>query len=349
MPALLHHVETGDPAAPRARARVVVGHDRRDVGPPAAGTGRALPCHRRRSSGPRRLRDRRGGGLDRRPRHRRRHPARSPRRRPVLLGRRVPRRDGSACGSPATSRAASSAWPSCAPPPPSRRRRPGVTEPASCAPSGTAAVADAVVSRWFTPGSPPPGATSSTRHRAMLLATSAEGYADVAARPSPRWICGPTSSTSRRRRSSSPAPTIRRRLRPSPRRSPPDLPTAHVEVVGSAAHLANVEQPEAVTALLLDHLTSTRWGEARADRSDAGVVDAEPRPLAVLLAGEQAGPHELREVVADGRLRALQWLGEVAGAGLPTRSRGDHRDQPQAGRVRQRLAARRPARWPRPR
>jgi 3-oxoadipate enol-lactonase len=119
--------------------------------------------------------------------------------------------------------------------------------------SGTAGVADAVVTRWFTPefGARHPELVASMR--AMIAATSAEGYAaccdaigrmdlraDLGAIRAPTLIIAAADDTA----------------------IPPEhsfaiaraIPDGRVEVVASAAHLANVEQPRRVTELILSHL-----------------------------------------------------------------------------------------------
>ena len=121
---------------------------------------------------------------------------------------------------------------------------------------GTESVADAAMERWFSPAfrSREPGTVA--RFRAMLAGTPAEGYAaccDALAaldlRPELAAIAAPTL-------------VLSGELDPV---APPEAGAAlasgiararHVVFPG-AAHVANVEQPEAFTDALLDHLTAT--------------------------------------------------------------------------------------------
>src|SRR5690625_6605384 len=66
---------------------------------------------------------------------------------------------------------------------------------------------------------------------------------------------------------------------------------------------------------------------------DDGVVG----PLAALVSGEQPGVGEDLEVVGDGGLGQVNWLGEVADACLPSLVGGDDGEQAQAGGVGQGL------------
>jgi 3-oxoadipate enol-lactonase len=119
---------------------------------------------------------------------------------------------------------------------------------------GTAAIADAVVSRWVTPG-------YAARHpdvvadlRAMVAAVPDEGYAAC---------CGAVERMDLRDL----LPGITARTLVIAGEQDPATPPAHAELIAAgvpdarvavlspAAHLANVEQPEAVTRLILDHLT----------------------------------------------------------------------------------------------
>ncbi|HSF26120.1 MAG TPA: alpha/beta fold hydrolase, partial [Actinomycetes bacterium] len=118
---------------------------------------------------------------------------------------------------------------------------------------GTRAIAEAVVARWFTPDWAGAHPDVVRRHAAMLGTTPVEGYAgcceaiasmdlraDLAAITAPTLVVAGADDLA--------------------------TPIAHAEailagidgarlaVVDSAAHLANVEQPDTVTALLLEHL-----------------------------------------------------------------------------------------------
>lgn len=120
---------------------------------------------------------------------------------------------------------------------------------------GTAAVAEAVVARWFTPGfiSRRPGDVEA--HRSMLLATPPEGYAAccdaIAAmdlRPDLAAVVAPTLVIAGADDPATP-PSYAGEIAAG-------IAPARVEVVADAAHLANVEQPDLVTKLLVDHLRS---------------------------------------------------------------------------------------------
>jgi 3-oxoadipate enol-lactonase len=117
---------------------------------------------------------------------------------------------------------------------------------------GMAAIAEAVLDRWFTPAFAASNAPGLARTRAQLLATSADGYAgccaairDMDLRPVVHVINRPTLVIGG---SKDPA-------------TPPDHAQAiATAIAGSrllsldAAHLSNVEQPAAFTAALLDFL-----------------------------------------------------------------------------------------------
>ncbi len=119
--------------------------------------------------------------------------------------------------------------------------------------SGTSAVADAVVARWFTPAFAARNPELVVSMRAMIAATSAAGYAaccdaiermdlrkDLAAIRSPTLAIAAADD----------------------RATPPEcsleiaraVSDGRVEVVDQAAHLINVEQPEKVTDLIVSHL-----------------------------------------------------------------------------------------------
>jgi 3-oxoadipate enol-lactonase len=118
---------------------------------------------------------------------------------------------------------------------------------------GIGAVAEAVVGRWLTPAFAAASPTLVANLRAMVEATPDEGYASCCEaiatmdlRPRLRDITAPTLLVA-----GSDDPAI-----------PPDhapaiaaeLPYARAVVVGPAAHLGNVEQPEAVGRYILSHL-----------------------------------------------------------------------------------------------
>jgi 3-oxoadipate enol-lactonase len=117
---------------------------------------------------------------------------------------------------------------------------------------GTGAIADAVTKRWFTPAFPDRDA-----YIAMMASIPDEGYAACCAavetmdlRPVLGDITAPTLVIAGAEDPASP-PDHGRLIAES-------VPGARFELVTAAAHLANVEQPDVVTGLLLDHLGGTR-------------------------------------------------------------------------------------------
>jgi 3-oxoadipate enol-lactonase len=118
---------------------------------------------------------------------------------------------------------------------------------------GTAAIADAVVGRWFTPGFVERERAVVDAHRAMLLATAPEGYAsccDAIAgmdlRPDLPAATVPTLVIAGANDPATP-PSFAEEIADG-------IPGAGLEVVPDAAHLGNVEQPARVTKLLVDHI-----------------------------------------------------------------------------------------------
>jgi 3-oxoadipate enol-lactonase len=116
----------------------------------------------------------------------------------------------------------------------------------------TAPVADAVLERWLTPAGAASDPERLARLREMLLAIPAEGYASC---------CGVIERLDLR--DSLPAiaaPTLAIAGAQDPATPPEHLqaiadavPDARLEILDGAAHLANVEQPEEVTRLILEH------------------------------------------------------------------------------------------------
>ncbi|MET7752662.1 3-oxoadipate enol-lactonase [Micromonospora sp. NPDC005367] len=117
---------------------------------------------------------------------------------------------------------------------------------------GVAAVADAVVARWFTPAYAARRPDVVDAHRAMLAATPADGYAACCAaiatmdlRDDLRRIEAPTLVVAGADDPATPVEHARAIVE--------RIPHARLAVVERAAHLANVEQPERVCRLLLEH------------------------------------------------------------------------------------------------
>lgn len=119
--------------------------------------------------------------------------------------------------------------------------------------AGMPAVVDTVLTRWFTPG-------FAQRHRGVvswaarqLTATPPEGYAGCCGviehldlEPALGSITVPTLVVAGADDPATP-PAMTHRIATT-------VPAARMEIVPDAAHLANVEQPEVVTRLLLDFL-----------------------------------------------------------------------------------------------
>lgn len=117
---------------------------------------------------------------------------------------------------------------------------------------GVATIADSVVARWFTPGFAAAQPQIVAEHRAMLTSTPAEGYAacceaiasmdlreDLSLVKAPTLVIAATDD---------PATPVEHA-----RAIVGAIPNARLAIVDEAAHLANVEQPQQITRLLLDH------------------------------------------------------------------------------------------------
>jgi 3-oxoadipate enol-lactonase len=120
---------------------------------------------------------------------------------------------------------------------------------------GMDAVADAVVGRWFTPAHAARNPDLVVRMRAMIAGQPAEGYAScceaIAAmdlRPGLSAVRAPTLLIAAEDDPAIP-PEHSERIAAA-------VPGARVVVVPDAAHMPNVEQPERVTAAILDHLST---------------------------------------------------------------------------------------------
>jgi 3-oxoadipate enol-lactonase len=117
----------------------------------------------------------------------------------------------------------------------------------------TEPIADAVVERWLTPGFAAERPEVRADLRAMLVASPPEGYA---------WSCGAIERMDQRAelpRIAAPTLVISGSDDPA---TPPAMqeeiaaavPGARHEVVGPAAHIAAIEQPEAFNQLIEEHL-----------------------------------------------------------------------------------------------
>jgi 3-oxoadipate enol-lactonase len=117
---------------------------------------------------------------------------------------------------------------------------------------GTGAVAEAVVERWFTPAFRDANPDLAARMRAMVADTPPEGYAGCCDAIASMDVTGAIEAVTAR------TLVIAGRQDPA---TPPShaeiiarcIPNARLEVV-DAAHLANYERPDEVTALILSHL-----------------------------------------------------------------------------------------------
>lgn len=128
--------------------------------------------------------------------------------------------------------------------------------------SGTAAIAEAVVGRWFTPAFAERNPDLVASMRAMVAGTPAEGYAaccELVGRTDLRPELGAVR-----------APTLLIAGAEDPA-VPPErvqaiaggIPDCRVAMVEDAAHLANVERAPEVTGLILDHLLGASTEEER--------------------------------------------------------------------------------------
>ncbi len=119
---------------------------------------------------------------------------------------------------------------------------------------GTAAVAEAGVRRWLTPGYVERHPDQAEFLRAMIAAVPAEGYAACCGAIERMDQLGSLPKIS--------APTLVIAGGEDPATSPDEharpiaegIPGARLEVVANAAHLGNYERPAEFTRLILDHL-----------------------------------------------------------------------------------------------
>ena len=122
---------------------------------------------------------------------------------------------------------------------------------------GTVAVADAVLARWFTPAFADRHPDVVGTYRSMLLATPAAGYAACCDAIAGMDLRGDLPAIT--------ASTLVVAATDDPATPPPLgeeiaslVPDSRLEIVDDAAHLANVQQPDVVTTMLLDHLATSR-------------------------------------------------------------------------------------------
>jgi 3-oxoadipate enol-lactonase/4-carboxymuconolactone decarboxylase len=115
------------------------------------------------------------------------------------------------------------------------------------------AVADAVVAGWFTPGFAAREPARVAAARAMIASSPPDGYAACCGAIERMDLTGElatvTAPTLVITGAEDPAAPL-----PHAERLAAGIPSARLAVVPDAAHVANLEQPAAVTKLLLDHL-----------------------------------------------------------------------------------------------
>lgn len=129
---------------------------------------------------------------------------------------------------------------------------------------GTSAVADAVVGRWFTPGFAAAFPELVREMRDMIASTPAEGYAAC---------CGAVERADLRPLLTTiHAPTLVIAGANDPAAPPAQsqlivdgIAGSRLAVVDHAAHLANIERPDRVNALFLDHLLDTPDADVGSD------------------------------------------------------------------------------------
>lgn len=119
---------------------------------------------------------------------------------------------------------------------------------------GTGAVAEAVVTRWFTPGLLSADADLKAASEAMVAGTPAEGYAASCEVIATMDLRGDLASIT--------APTLAIAGADDPATPPPHLAEiaesvqdGRLLVVSDAAHLASAQQPGTVTPAIVEHLT----------------------------------------------------------------------------------------------
>lgn len=118
---------------------------------------------------------------------------------------------------------------------------------------GSAAVAGPVIERWFTPGYLAAHPDKRSAYEAMIGSTSAEGYAGCCEAIAKLDLRDELSNIT--------APTLAIAGDDDPATPPAKLeqivagiPGATLLTVPQAAHLANAEQPDIITAALIEHL-----------------------------------------------------------------------------------------------
>lgn len=120
---------------------------------------------------------------------------------------------------------------------------------------GVRAIADTGMERWLSPAFMKREPETAARVKAMLIATPAEGYAACCG------VIERMDQVEQLGRISAPTLVVAGAEDPA---TPPDhaeliasrIPGARLEIVPDARHLATIEQPEAMTELILGHLAA---------------------------------------------------------------------------------------------
>ncbi|MDQ6712959.1 MAG: 3-oxoadipate enol-lactonase [Candidatus Dormibacteraeota bacterium] len=122
---------------------------------------------------------------------------------------------------------------------------------------GMEAIADSLIGRWFTPAFPASDPRAVAGVRAMLLSIPREGYAGACEAIAQMDLRGelprinaPTLVIGAEQDQSTPPEESQEIAR--------GIPGARLVVIPDAAHLANIEQPDAVTNKIVDHLLEVR-------------------------------------------------------------------------------------------
>jgi 3-oxoadipate enol-lactonase len=122
---------------------------------------------------------------------------------------------------------------------------------------GMAALTDAVLARWFTPGFAERDPAAVARLRAIFEATVPEGYAGSAEaiagmdqRADLGRIGAPTLVVAGSEDIATPPEEHARPIAEA-------IPGARLEVIEGAPHIASIETPDALSALLVEHLVSS--------------------------------------------------------------------------------------------
>ena len=123
-------------------------------------------------------------------------------------------------------------------------------------------VADAVLARWFTDGHAVSHPDVVARHRAMIAATDAEGYAScceaIAGLDVRAGLHGVTAPTLVIGGAQDPAIPARHS-----RAIAAAIPGARLEILDPGAHLVSVERAETVTELIAEHIPGFLDGPSR--------------------------------------------------------------------------------------